>query len=147
VTPVDRLSRVDALLGPYGSPADAGAARPPVRAAAFLLRRSLEECLDALLSARFPGLPRCSFRTRCALLARLAGPALAGRCAAVWHELSLACHYHGSILPPPVDDVHGWRREVAAVLQALDALDAPAPGTLAAGGTAPGSEQGVTASC
>jgi hypothetical protein len=133
VTPAERLSRVDALLGPADVRADADAARPSVRAAAFLLRRSLEERLDALLSARFPGLPRCSFRTRCTLLARLAGPALAGRCAAVWHELSLACHYHSSILPPPVDDVRGWRNESAAVLQALDALEGPVPESVGTG--------------
>jgi hypothetical protein len=127
VTPAERLSRVDALLGSYGSPSDA-AARPPVRAAAFLLRRALEERLNTLLTTRHPALPpRCSTHTRCALLARLAGPALAGRCAAVWHDLSLACHYHSSVLPPPVDDVRGWRDEIAAVLQALDALESPVP--------------------
>jgi hypothetical protein len=65
----------------------------------------------------------------------------------VWHELSLACHYHSSILPPPVDDVRGWRDEIAAVLQALDALEAPVPGFPVAGGTTPRNEQAVTAPC
>ncbi|WP_225846850.1 hypothetical protein [Streptomyces sp. HPF1205] len=92
------------------------------RAAAFLLRRALDDRLDAYLRARRPALVRCSARTKTAWLAQHAGSALAGRYAATWHRLSLVCHYHGSVLPPTPAELRGWRDDVAAVLRELDHL-------------------------
>lgn len=123
----DRLSTVDALLGIGANVVTAGAALPSpggpgvphTRAAAFLLRRTLEGRLDAILGARHPILLRCSTRTQIAWLAQHAGAAAAGRYAATWHCLSLACHYHLSALPPTPEEVHGWREDVAAILREL----------------------------
>lgn len=135
MTPAERLSTVDALLiagavsrGSRSSrSADASAvARPTAsartvhtRAAAFLLRRALDDRLNACLQAHRPALLRCSTRTKTAWLAQQAGSALAGRYAATWHGLSLACHYHCSVLPPTPAELRGWRDDVAAVLREL----------------------------
>ena len=135
MTPAERLSTVDALLitgagaggsrasGPADASAVAGAAASArtvhTRAAAFLLRRVLDDRLNAYVRVRRPALVRCATRTKTAWLAQHAGSALAGRYAATWHRLSLVCHYHGSILPPTPAELRGWRDDVAAVLREL----------------------------
>jgi hypothetical protein len=141
VTPAERLSTVDALLttctgagggtasGPAEASAVAGAAASArtvhTRAAAFLLRRALDDRLNAYLQAHRPALLRCTTRTKTAWLAQHAGSALAGRYAVIWHRLSLVCHYHGSVLPPTPAELRGWRDDVAAILREL-----PHPPTL-----------------
>jgi hypothetical protein len=141
VTPDERLLAVDALLnigaaaggpaGARGAPVLAASAGRTVhtRAAAFLLRRALEDRLNACLRDHRPVLLRCSTRTQIAWLAQHAGPAVAGRYAATWHSLSLACHYHRSALPPTPAQLRGWRDEVAAVLSGFThrAVRVPAP--------------------
>lgn len=134
MTPAERLSTVDALLsararvggGRTSGPADASAGAGTTsartvhtRAAAFLLRRALDDCLNACLQAHRTELLRCSSRTKTAWLAQHAGSALAGRYAATWHGLSLACHYHCSVLAPTSAELRGWRDDVAAVLREL----------------------------
>jgi hypothetical protein len=135
VTPAERLSTVDTLLaggagaggGTAPGPADAsavgGAAESArtvhTRAAAFLLRRTLDDRVNAYVQAHRPALLRCATRTKTAWLAQHAGPALAGRYAAAWHSLSMACHYHCSVLPPTTTELRGWRDDVAAVLREL----------------------------
>jgi hypothetical protein len=129
VNSADRLSRVDALLGIAmdGTAAaiaggSGGVSAPHNRAAAFLLRRALEDRLDSILGARHPVLLRCAARTRIAWLAQHVGTASAGRYATTWHCLSLACHYHRSVLPPTRAELRGWRDDVAAVLRELQTL-------------------------
>lgn len=106
-----------------GASAVAGAAASGrtvhTRAAAFLLRRALDDRLNAYVQARHPALARCSTRTKTAWLAQHAGSALAGRYAGTWQSLSQACHYHCSVLPPTPAELRGWRDDVAAVLREL----------------------------
>lgn len=134
MTPAERMSRVDALLAVGAGRASAPAAATSVagaaasagtahtRAAAFLLRRALDDELHVYLQTHRPALLRCTTRTKTAWLAQYAGSALAGRYAATWHRLSLACHYHCSVLPPPAEELRGWRDDVAAVLRELQKL-------------------------
>lgn len=135
MTPAERLSTVDVLLtagtgagsgtapGPADASAAGGAAESPgsvhTRAAAFLLRRALDDRVNAYVRAHRPALVHCSTRTKTAWLAQHAGPSLAGRYAAAWHSLSMVCHYHCSVLPPAPAEVRGWRDDVAAVLRGL----------------------------
>lgn len=144
MTPAERLSTVDALLitgagaggsrasGPADASAVAGSAASArtilTRAAAFLLRRALDDRLTAYTQAHHPALLRCSTRTKTAWLAQRAGSALAGRYAATWHCLSLACHYHCSVLPPTPAELRGWRDDVAVVLRGFqDLAEEPPP--------------------
>lgn len=140
MTPAERLSTVDTLLaGGAGSggrtatgPGDASAVGRAAesagtvhaRAAAFLLRRTLDDRVNAYVQTLRPALVRCATRTKTAWLAQHAGPDLAGRYAAAWHSLSMACHYHCSVLPPTTTELRGWRDDVAAVLQELEQLPA-----------------------
>lgn len=135
MTPAERLSTVDTLLagsagaggrtapGPADAPAVGGTAESAgtvhTRAAAFLLRRTLDDRVNAYIQAHRPALLRCTTLTKTAWMAQHADPALAGRYAAAWHSLSLACHYHCSVLPPTPAELRGWRDDVAAVLRGL----------------------------
>ncbi len=109
----DRMTAAASLLDAGSS----GTAHP--RAAVFLLRRALEAGLDAYISAHRPALGRCRTETKVVWLAHHLDVRLAGRLAAVWRNLSGACHYQQFALPPTVGELLGWRDEVAFVLRAL----------------------------
>ncbi|MFC5911294.1 hypothetical protein [Streptacidiphilus monticola] len=89
------------------------------RAAAFLLRRALEEQLDRYLRAHRPDLTACKFGTKAAWLAQHLDAQLAGRLAAVWRNLSAACHHHQFALPPSTAELRSWQEDVVHVLRAL----------------------------
>lgn len=89
------------------------------RAAAFLIRRALEEHLDVYLRRNRPDLERCPMLTKTVWLAQHLDPSLAGRLAAVWHSLSSACHHHQYAMAPTVAEILGWQAEVEHVLGAI----------------------------
>ncbi|MFD7826479.1 hypothetical protein [Kitasatospora sp. NPDC059803] len=113
LTSATRITAATSLLDSGPS----GAAHP--RAAVFLLRRALEAGLDSYIYAHRPALARCRTETKVVWLAHHLDARLAGRLAAVWRNLSGACHYHQSALPPTVSELLGWRDEVAFVLRGL----------------------------
>ncbi|WP_329490205.1 hypothetical protein OG618_27420 [Kitasatospora sp. NBC_01246] len=92
---------------------------PHPRAAVFLLRRALEGGLETYISAHRSALSRCRTETKVVWLAHNLDHRLAGRLAAVWRNLSVACHHQQFALPPTVGELLGWRDEVAFVLRAL----------------------------
>lgn len=113
VSAAHRMATVASLLDATGS----GTAHP--RAAAFLLRRALETRLNTYIAAHRPALHRCRMETKAVWLAHHLDPQLAGRLAAVWHNLSRACHHQQFALPPTIAELRGWRDEVVFVLRAL----------------------------
>ena len=94
-------------------------AKPHPRAAVFLIRRALEEQLDAYVSRNRPGLERCSMLSKTVWLAQHLDSTLAGRLAAVWHSLSCACHHQQYAMAPTVAEILGWQAEVDYVLAAM----------------------------
>jgi cytochrome c5 len=96
-----------------------GVFKPHPRAAAFLIRRALEEHLDAYVRRNRPALARCSMGTKTVWLAHHLDSALAGRMAAVWHSLSCACHHQQYAMAPTVGEILSWRTEVEHVLAAM----------------------------
>ncbi|MFC1429207.1 hypothetical protein ACEZDB_00840 [Streptacidiphilus sp. N1-3] len=118
-TGLDRLAAVEALIDTSAS----GQVHP--RAAVFLLRRALEERLDAYIAANEPGLSRCRTETKAVWLAHRLTPGLAGRFAGVWHALCGASHFHQSALPPTAAELRSWHEDVAFVLSAIRAPTAP----------------------
>jgi hypothetical protein len=113
LTNAQRMAAVAALLDPEGS------FKPHPRAAAFLIRRALEEHLDAYVRRNRPALARCSMGTKTVWLAHHLDSALAGRLAAVWHSLSCACHHQQYAMAPTVGEILSWRTEVEYVLAAI----------------------------
>lgn len=112
-TPADRLAAAAELLQGTAS----GGSHP--RAAVFLLRRALEERLADYIAAHEPALARCRVETKAVWLAHHLSPDLAGRFASLWRNLSGACHYHQSALPPPLAELRSWHADTALVLRAL----------------------------
>src|SRR4051812_2765663 len=82
--------------------AEADADGPWLRAAPFLLRRSLESAVVAMTSDRAEG---ASMRARFLCLGVLADPDLSARTTWLWARLSEACHYPAYRLDPTLDDV------------------------------------------
>jgi hypothetical protein len=111
--PLDRLAVAAGLLQGSGT----GPAHP--RAAAFLLRRALEKHLAAYIAVYEPAMVRCRVETKAVWLAHRLSPHLAGRFAALWHNLSGACHYHQSALPPTLAELRSWHEDAAFVLRAV----------------------------
>lgn len=105
-----RMAAAVTLLDPEDT------ATPHPRAAVFLMRRALEEHLDAYLRRHRPALARCSMRTKTVWLAQHLDSAQAGRLAAAWHNLSCACHYQQYPMPPTAAEVVTWRTEVEHAL-------------------------------
>lgn len=114
LTNEQRLAAVATLLDP-----EAAAAKPHPRAAVFLIRRALEEHLDAYVRQRRPGLERCSMLTKTVWLAQHLDPAHVGRLAAVWLSLSRACHHHQYAMAPTISEILGWQADVEHVLAAI----------------------------
>ena len=113
LTNAQRMAAVATLLDPEGT------FKPHPRAAAFLIRRALEEHLDAYVRRNRPALARCSMGTKTVWLAHHLDSALAGRLAAVWHSLSCACHHQQYAMAPTVGEILSWRTEVEHVLAAI----------------------------
>lgn len=108
-----RMAAVVALLDPEG------AAKPHPRAAVFLIRRALEEHLDAYVRQHRPGLERCSMHTKTVWLAQYLDSAHVGRLAAVWHNLSCACHHQQYAMAPTIAEILSWQSEVEHVFAAI----------------------------
>lgn len=98
-------------------PGDATKSHP--RAAVFLIRRALEEHLDAYVRRNRPALERCTMRTKTIWLAQHLDSALAGRLAALWHSLSCACHHQQYAMAPTVAEILSWQHDVEYVLAAI----------------------------
>jgi cytochrome c5 len=113
MTNEQRLTAAMALVDPGGT------ATSHPRAAAFLIRRALEEHLDAYVRRNQPGLERCSMLTKTIWLAQHRDAALAGRLAAVWACLSGACHHHQYTMAPTVGEILSWLQEVEHTLKAI----------------------------
>lgn len=96
-----------------------GAANPHPRAAAFLIRRALEEHLDAYVRRHHPGLERCPMLAKTVWLAQHLDSPHVGRLAAVWYSLSCACHHQRYAMAPTVSEILGWQAEVEHVLAAI----------------------------
>jgi glycine/D-amino acid oxidase-like deaminating enzyme len=106
------MRAVGALLNPSSGPVHP-------RAAAFLLRRAVEEQLNAYLRVHRPTLACCRTETKVVWLAHHLNPQLAGRLATVWRNLSGACHHQQFALPPTMAELLGWYDEVTFLLRAL----------------------------
>lgn len=108
-----RMAAAVTLLDPEDT------ATPHPRAAVFLMRRALEEHLDAYLRRHRPALARCSMRTKTVWLAQHLDSPHVGRLAAVWYSLSCACHHQRYAMAPTVSEILGWQAEVEHVLAAI----------------------------
>ncbi|MFE5843290.1 hypothetical protein ACFQ7N_16730 [Streptomyces niveus] len=89
------------------------------RAAALLLRHTLEEALRRYWLRVRPGIARCPAHAQVLCLASYAGQETARRWSAVWTNLSNACHYHGYELSPAPAELRAWRDEVASLIALL----------------------------
>lgn len=113
VTNTQRMAAAMALVDPGGT------AKAHPRAAAFLIRRALEEHLDTYVCRNRPALAHCSMLAKSIWLAQHLDSALAGRLAAVWHSLSRACHHQQYAMAPTVAEILSWRDDVEYVLAAI----------------------------
>ncbi|MDH6578857.1 hypothetical protein [Kitasatospora sp. MAP5-34] len=121
-TPLDHLTAADALLG-LTTTADAPGIHP--RAAAFLLRRAVEDRIAGYIKHHCPHLAPCKARTKALWLAGHLHPEVAGRYASVWSTLSQACHFHTYALAPTLTELRSWRDDVAFVLDSIPLPDVP----------------------
>lgn len=113
MTNEQRMTAAMTLIDPEGT------AKAHPRAAVFLIRRALEEHLDAYVRRHRPGLERCSMLTKTLWLAQHIDSTLAGRLAAVWHSLSCACHQQQYAMAPTIAEILSWQAEVEHVLKAI----------------------------
>jgi hypothetical protein len=116
MTPEDLLAAAGALLS-----------EPPSsmhhcwqRACATLIRAALERQLVAYWSQVAPSVARSSLRHQLLALPAFAGSDVAAVARSTWYGLCRAVHHHIYELPPTVDELVSWHREVAAVLPYLD---------------------------
>ena len=113
LTNEQRMAAVTSLIDP------GAAAKAHPRAAVFLIRRALEEHLNAYIRRNRPALEHCAMGTKTIWLAQHLDSALAGRLAAVWHSLSGACHHQQYAMPPTVGEILSWHDEVEHVLKTV----------------------------
>ncbi|GAA2440894.1 hypothetical protein [Streptomyces macrosporus] len=113
------LATADRLLASASSPSS-GTWR---RGACFALRSALEKRIDQYHTRRYPAAARCSMRAKFICLTVYADREAARAAMAVWHALSMACHYHHYELPPTFDQLRHWRAEVRRALTLLDRSD------------------------
>lgn len=103
------IAEARALLG-----RDGGAARGSwPRVISHLTRQALEGLLDELWVKRAPGLENASMRAQLVCLGSYLGdPALAGRIACTWADLSKSCHLHAYDLAPSAAMLERWLGDV-----------------------------------
>ncbi|MFD5485766.1 hypothetical protein ACFWIV_09965 [Streptomyces virginiae] len=89
------------------------------RGACLALRTALELCVDRVLDAVMPGLPRTTGRAKLLLLHSIAPAETARRAKALWSQLSLGCHYHLYEFGPTYDQVRVWRAEAGGLVREL----------------------------
>lgn len=85
------------------------------RAAAFLVRRALEDTTRALCRSAGASSDRATMHSRLIVVRVLHGDQVANRAAIAWMGLSTACHHHAYELTPTVDEVRHWLALVAGL--------------------------------
>ncbi len=92
------------------------------RAAALLLRQTLEGTLADLWLRKAPSLENASFSAQLACLREFTSDAqLVADTTYTWHTLSAACHHRGYGLPPARDTLHLWLATVERLVDGLAA--------------------------
>ena len=89
------------------------------RAAAFLMRMSLESAIDEFWAAKVPALRECSMRAQLLCLREYTDRHVAARADAVWSALSNACHYHHYELVPTAAELRDWHAEVSHIVKTI----------------------------
>ncbi|GAA1790167.1 hypothetical protein HC028_00165 [Planosporangium flavigriseum] len=90
------------------------------RACASLTRVALEQALDGYWKRVEPTAARCPMRHQLLALSAVAGDEVTALARSAWYGLCRAVHHHTYELPPTVAELHGWHREVTALLALLD---------------------------
>ena len=90
------------------------------RACATLTRAALERQLVAYWSEVAPSVAHSSLRHQLLALPPFAGTDVAAVARSTWYGLCRAVHHHIYELPPTIEELASWHREVAAVLPRLD---------------------------
>ncbi|MCY4370972.1 MAG: hypothetical protein OXF41_16490 [bacterium] len=90
------------------------------RAAALLTRQVLEEALDRLWLAIYPGVGQASRATQLACLGLMITDArLVADVRSAWASLSRACHHHHYELGPTAAELERWILQTEHLVEAL----------------------------
>lgn len=96
------------------------------RASALLTRQVLEEALDRLWLALYPGVASANRATQLACLGLVVTDVgLVADVRSAWSSLSRACHHHHYELGPTAAELEHWIRQTEHLVQLLEGRPAP----------------------
>lgn len=111
----ERLQAADGLIS--GAAAASGGVW--ARAAAWVLRLTIEQALRDLWSTTTPQLARCSMRAQLLVLPKYTSHETATAVSALWSTLSSAAHHHDYELAPTVGELRRWFDDTEQLTSAL----------------------------
>lgn len=110
-----RLALVDRLLA--GETDEFGGLWP--RAAAWILRLAIEQCLRGLWTDALAPLAECNMRIQLLALTAFVDRDIAGATSELWHALSHVTHYRDYELAPALTELRAWRATAGLVVAGI----------------------------